>query len=220
VLIGSAVALTCLILAAALVIWRHWSKKRQLAAAYHRFGLHPEETGGDLPAPTPRPRSKLLVLAVLILLNLVVFSVLLSRERAVVAISTQSPNPSGLSSSASPSPVSSASRPPAATTTPDTGDNGTSSARKIIQLEEPVDSAKPFQTIQIRGTYRGGPDTFVQVQRREGSEWQPYPLRWRTDRSGQFTAYVEPGPPGRYTLRVIDPESGVKSNTFVLVIKG
>ena len=38
--------------------------------------------------------------------------------------------------------------------------------------------------------------------------------------SGQFTAYVEFGQLGRYRLRVLDPDSGVTSRPFVLVIKG
>ena len=42
------------------------------------------------------------------------------------------------------------------------------------------------------------------------------PLPTRTDRSGQFTAYVEFGQPGRYRLRLLDPDTGVMSKTFVL----
>jgi len=45
-------------------------------------------------------------------------------------------------------------------------------------------------------------------------------LPTKTDQAGQFTAYVELGPPGRYRLRLLDPESGAKSKSFVLVIKG
>jgi hypothetical protein len=41
-----------------------------------------------------------------------------------------------------------------------------------------------------------------------------------TDQSGEFTAYVELAQPGRYRLRVLDPNSGVTSKPFVLVIKG
>jgi hypothetical protein len=60
----------------------------------------------------------------------------------------------------------------------------------------------------------------LQVQRWEGGEWLAFPLHPKTDKSGRFTAFVEPGPPGRYRLRLLDPESGVMSETFVLVIKG
>ena len=38
--------------------------------------------------------------------------------------------------------------------------------------------------------------------------------------TGQFTAYVELGQPGRYLLRVLDPDSGVTSKPSELVIVG
>ena len=47
-----------------------------------------------------------------------------------------------------------------------------------------------------------------------------FPMPAKTDESGQFTAFVELGQPGRYRLRVVDPDSGVTSKPFVLVIKG
>ena len=53
----------------------------------------------------------------------------------------------------------------------------------------------------------------------EASGWN-FPLPTKTDQSGQFTAYVEFGQPGRYRLRVLDPDSGVTSKPFVLVIRG
>jgi hypothetical protein len=89
-----------------------------------------------------------------------------------------------------------------------------------IQLEDLPNSAEPFQTVRIEGTYPSGPNRFLQVQRWEGGEWLAFPLHPKTDKSGRFTAFVEPGPPGRYRLRLLDPESGVTSRTFVLVIKG
>jgi hypothetical protein len=58
------------------------------------------------------------------------------------------------------------------------------------------------------------------VQRWEGGEWLDFPVPTKTDKSGQFTAHVEFGQPGRYRLRVLDPNSGVTSKTFALVIKG
>ena len=89
-----------------------------------------------------------------------------------------------------------------------------------IQLENLADSARPFQTVRIEGTYRGGPDTFLQVQRLEGGDWLSFPLPAKTDQSGQFTTYVELERPGRYWLRVVDPGSAVTSKPFVLVIEG
>jgi hypothetical protein len=89
-----------------------------------------------------------------------------------------------------------------------------------IQLENLAASARPFQTVRIEGTYRSGPDTFLQVQRWEGGKWLSFPLPAKTDNSGQFTAFVELGQPGRYRLRVVDTHSGVASKTFVLAITG
>ena len=87
-------------------------------------------------------------------------------------------------------------------------------------MEDPADSAKPFQTVPIQGTYRGRADAFLRVQLWERHRWRAFPLAATTDQSGQFTAYVELGRPGRYWLRVLDPDSGVTSKPFVLVIKG
>ena len=50
-------------------------------------------------------------------------------------------------------------------------------------------------------------------------KWLDFPVPTKTDQTGQFTAYVELGQPGRYQLRILDPESGVTSTSFVLVIK-
>jgi hypothetical protein len=60
----------------------------------------------------------------------------------------------------------------------------------------------------------------LRVQRWEGGEWLDFPVPTKTDQSGQFTALVEFGQPGRYRLRVLDPNSGLKSKPFALVIKG
>jgi hypothetical protein len=60
----------------------------------------------------------------------------------------------------------------------------------------------------------------LRVQRWERGKWLAFPLPTKTDLSGQFTAYVELGQPGRYRLRVLDPDSRVTSKPSVLVIKG
>jgi hypothetical protein len=206
VLIDIAVALllTWLLLIAALAIRRPKSKVLQLEAAYRQFS-----SGGALPSRNRRLRLTLLVLAVLVMLNVVWLGLLLFRapgERAVESTSTHSATPGGLSSNAG---RSTASDPRSGSTEGET-----------IQLEDPPDSARPFQTVRIQGTYRGGADTFLRVQRWEAGKWLDFPLPTKTNESGQFTAYVELGQPGRYRLRVLDPDSGVTSKTLVLVIKG
>jgi serine/threonine protein kinase len=94
-----------------------------------------------------------------------------------------------------------------------------SSAGPAIHLHNPADAAKPFQTVQIQGVYRGGADTSLRVQRWEAGQWLDFPLPTVTDQAGQFTAYVELGQPGRYRLRLLDPDSGVTSTPAELVIK-
>jgi hypothetical protein len=96
----------------------------------------------------------------------------------------------------------------------------TEGEKSIIQLDDLAGSARPFQPVRIHGTYRGGADTLLQVQRWDGRKWLAFPLPTRTDQAGQFTTYVELAQPGRYPLRVLDPASGVTSKTFLVGIKG
>jgi hypothetical protein len=95
-----------------------------------------------------------------------------------------------------------------------------SAQQKAVQVANLPRSAEPFQPVRLQGTYRGGADTFVRVQLWQAGKWVNFPLATKTDQSGRFTAYVEPGPPGRYLLRVVDADSGATSQPFVLVIKG
>jgi hypothetical protein len=211
--IGIAVTLlfTWLLLIDAVARGRPRGKMRQLAAAYRRFSPSaPQSEASALPGRNRRRRLTLLVLAVLVILNVVWLGLLLSRapgERAVERTSTQSATPGGLSSSAGRSP-------------PSDPRSGSPEERQIIELKHLAKSARPFQTVRIQGIYHGGADTFLRVQRWEGGKWLDFPLPTKTDQSGQFTAYVELGQPGRYQLRVLDPNSGVTSKPFVLVIEG
>ncbi|HWI02160.1 MAG TPA: hypothetical protein VNT27_17665 [Propionibacteriaceae bacterium] len=110
---------------------------------------------------------------------------------------------------------------------PTAGDNTGSpgsAGEETIQVQALTNSAKPFQTVRIQGTYRGGADTFLWVQRWEGGsqtagKWTNFPVPTKTDQSGQFTAHVELGMPGSHQLRVLDPDAGVASQPFVLVIE-
>ena len=121
---------------------------------------------------------------------------------APARVGTQSATPGGLS-------------PPGAS-----GGTGSAAAESSIQLEDLSASARPFEAVRIQGTYRGGVGTFVRVQRWEGGKWLDFPLPTKTDQSGQFITQAEFGRPGRYWLRVVDPDSGVASKPFVVVIEG
>ena len=202
--IAGALLLTLLLLIAALVIRRPKDKGLQLAAAYQRFS-----SSDTLPVRNRTLRRRLLVLSAFVILDAVWLGILLSRapgELAAESTSTQSAIPGGLSSSAG---ASSASDPR----------NG-SPEEKTIQLEGVADSAEPFQAVRIQGTYHGGADRFLRVQRWEGGKWLAFPIPTKTDQSGYFATYVEFGKPGRYPLRVWDPDSNMTSKPFVLVIKG
>ena len=107
-----------------------------------------------------------------------------------------------------------------ATPGPPSSNAGSGSEHESIQLKDSATSARPFQTIRIQGSYRGGANSFLQVQRWQGGQWLTLPLPTTTDQSGQFTAYVEFGQPGPYHVRVLDPDSGVSSKPSVLVIEG
>jgi hypothetical protein len=203
VLIGIPIALlvTCLLLIAALAIRR--PKMLQLDAAYRRFS-----PSGALPGRNRRLRLILLVLMMLIILNVVWLGLLLARardERAAESTSTQSATPGGVWSSAGPSQAS--------------DPRNDSAEEKTIQVEDVADSTRPFQPVRIQGMYRGGANTFLRVQRWEKGKWLDFPIPTKTDHSGQFITYVELGQSGPYRLRVLDPNSGVTSKAFVLVIK-
>jgi hypothetical protein len=203
VLTGIALALLLiwLLLIAALAIRR--PKMVQLDAAYRRFS-----PSGDQPGRNRRLRLTLLVLAALVILNVVWLGLLLSRgpaERAAETTSSHSATTGGASTASSPAAAEPRSGP---------------AEREAIQLEDLPNSAKPFETVRIQGTYRGGPDTFLRVQRWEGGKWVAFPVPTKTDHSGRFTAHVEVGERGRYQLRLLDPGSSVTSKTFLLVIEG
>jgi hypothetical protein len=100
-----------------------------------------------------------------------------------------------------------------------TGSTETEKDESTIQVKGLDASARPFQTVRIEGTYPSGADTYLRVQRWDEGEWLAFPIPTRTDESGQFTAYVELGQPGRYPLRVLDPDSGTTSKTFVISIE-
>ncbi len=95
----------------------------------------------------------------------------------------------------------------------------TGRGESTIQLEDLSDSVRPFEAVRIQGIYRGGAGTFLRVQRWEGGRWLYFPLPTKADLSGRFITQAEFGQPGRYRLRVLDPDSGVTSKPFVVVIK-
>ena len=125
-------------------------------------------------------------------------------------------------SRAAPTPVATPDPPPSAAT-PAVATPGGSPSPEIAAIEiygDTATSAKPFETVRIRGTYHRGADTFLQVEVREGSRWTAYPVSPKTDRLGRFITYVELSERGPNWVRVVDPRAHVESKPFVLVIRG
>jgi hypothetical protein len=208
-LIGFAVALllASLLAIAALAKERPKDKRRQLEAAYRQFSPSAKPSA-DLPGRRRGPALNIL-LAVLVILNVVWLGFLV--YRAVGEPTVESAAPQGGVSGGVPSSAT-----PSSAAAPKSG----SEEGQTIQVEKVVDSAKPFQTVRIQGTYRGGANTILRVQRWEAGKWVSFPIPTKTDQSGQFTTHVQLDQPGSYRLRVFDPDSGVGSRTFALVIKG
>jgi phospholipase C len=171
-----------------------------------RAQLLEPQVRGDEPVQTPAKRRRFgcLALATTALAMLLIGAVLFaaSRDRGVTAQSAPTVTATATTPVSMPT-----SEPPNEST-------------DTVRLGDVSNSARPFQTVRIDGTYRSGPNTFMRVQRWEGGKWLDFPLPTKTDQSGQFTAYVELGQPGRYRLRVVHPDSGVTSKPFVLVING
>lgn len=199
--IASTLLVTLVLVIAVLALRR--PKTLQLEAAYRRFS--PSDA---LPGHNRRPWLALSVLTVLVILNAVWLGLLLFRvsgERALESTSTHSANPDEVSPSKG---RSAASKPPSRSL----------EGRETIQLEDLADSARPFQAVRIQGRYRA--ETLLRVQRWEDGKWLTFPIPTKTDKSGQFTTYVQLDQPGRYQLRMLDASSGVTSKTFSLVIEG
>ncbi len=188
----------------------------------------PPAPGPDQPAEAPpsERRRRLGVLGLVAALVTVIASTTawLISEPASSGVPAATPPSaaSGVPTSRAASSAPASPRSPTPSTTPGSGDvtGSDSSAEQVIRLEDPPRSAEPFETIRIRGTYHGGPSTFLRVQRWENDGWRTFPLPTKTDESGHFTAHVELGQPGRYRLRLVDVDSGMSSKPFELVIKG
>lgn len=178
-----------------------------------------------LAAPGARPAAEravwILILVTLLVVTVIAVTVGLSRRSMSPGVGAPvSHNGAAVSERSSTRPT------PAPRRTSDNSATGrdTSAGRGprqagTIQLNQPVHSAKPYQAVAISGTH-GGPDTLLQIQRKEQGRWVPFPVPTTTDQSGRFNTWVELGKPGRYWLRVLDPGSGATSEPFALVISG
>jgi hypothetical protein len=161
------------------------------------------------------------VLGAALVVLLLVGAVLYYRTSTSASVVTPSPTPpSSASSSPVVDPTPTPSTPTPSTSPPEASVEPTAAEVPKIRLHG--DSrilAKPFQTVRIRGTYHGGPDTFVQAERREGAgRWVAFPLAAQTDRAGRFIMHVEFSAVGHHWVRVVDPKTRVVSDDPIVVV--
>jgi hypothetical protein len=143
--------------------------------------------------------------------------------RTSTSASVMAPSP-GTPSSASSAPVAEP-HPDAtpSTTAPRASVKPTAAKVPMIQVHgDRRIRATPFETVRIRGTYHGGPNTFVQAERREGAgKWEVFPLPASTDQLGRFILHVEIGEVGHHWVQVVDPKKKkVKSQPIVVIVEG
>jgi hypothetical protein len=168
---------------------------------------------------TPVRRTIGAALVVLLMVGAVLY------YRTSTSASVVAPSPSA-PSSAAPTPVvepdPTPSTPTPSTPTPKASVKPTSAEVPTIRLYADADiSARPFQTVAIRGTYHGGPNRLVHAERREGAgRWLPFPLAAKTDGLGRFITHVELSKVGHHWVRVVDPKTRIVSKPMVVVIRG
>jgi len=177
-----------------------------------RTGLPEEQVARPEPVQIPAQKRRLgfLALAAITVIALLITALLFaaSRDGDVVAQFVSSVTPAATATPTKP------------TSELSQESTNTEGGEPTIWLSDWAHSARAFETVRIRGKYPGGAETFLRVQRWEGDKWIAFPVPTKTDQSGKFTTYVEFEQPGRYKLRVLHPGTGVRSKTFVVVIKG
>lgn len=79
------------------------------------------------------------------------------------------------------------------------------------------ESVTGMQRIDLAGDYPKGDGAILQVQRKENGTWSDFPVTVPV-RDGQFSTYVMTGRAGAAKFRVVDTDSGRKSNVVKVTI--
>lgn len=79
------------------------------------------------------------------------------------------------------------------------------------------ESVTGMQRIDLAGDYSQGDGAILQVQRKENGTWSDFPVTVPV-RDGQFSTYVMTGRAGVAKFRVVDTDSGRKSNAVKVTI--
>lgn len=134
---------------------------------------------------------------------------------SVAAPEPELPTPDTVESSPTPSPTPSPS--PTETTPSPTESRSAKPTPKPrqIRLRAGASAATAMEEVTLSGRYPGGNGSTLQVQRREGGAWVPFPTS-ATVEGGTFETYVALGQPGPNRMRVVDTSTGRTSNVVVI----
>ncbi|HEX6876967.1 MAG TPA: hypothetical protein VF165_15010 [Nocardioidaceae bacterium] len=88
----------------------------------------------------------------------------------------------------------------------------------VISLSASPTTVQQMEQIYLSGTYPGGEGATLQVQRLEGGSWNNFPTSASVS-GGTFSTYVMTGQQGDNKFRVVDTDSGKKSNDVNVTVK-
>ena len=89
--------------------------------------------------------------------------------------------------------------------------------KEKLTLRAGQTSVSAMQRIDLSGSYKKGEGAILQVQRKENGTWADFPVTVSV-RDGSFSTYVMTGQSGKTKFRVVDTDSGEKSNVVTVKI--
>ena len=133
-----------------------------------------------------------------------------------------SPTPTSSSVTATSSDGEEATTPPATSqVVPSSADTSSSTppSEPAISLETRERSVPILAVVRLTGEYPdAAPGTELRVQRLVDETWVDFPLPTVVQPSGRFVTRVQMGGTGTNKIRVVEPDSGDRSNTIVIEI--
>lgn len=104
-----------------------------------------------------------------------------------------------------------------ATSSPTEQPSESQSAKNQISLSAGQTSVSPMEQIDLTGTYPGGEGAILQVQRFTSGSWQDFPVTVSVGNE-TFSTYVQTSQAGKNRFRVVDTDTGRKSNVVRIAI--
>lgn len=127
--------------------------------------------------------------------------------------------PVGAPSAAGPLPTTALPNPSdeASPTTGPASETPSASPRTALRLDVSPTQVGPSERINMTGSYRGGDNVTLQIQRREQGTWTDFPVTVGVT-AGTFQTWIQTSRTGEQTFRVFDPQGQVASNTVEVTV--